>query len=124
MKHVSTLVAALALTSTLAGCDKTADAPKVVAASESTAIASDMPVMAMPAGSKMGNGSGTVTAIDAATGKITLDHGAIAAVGWPAMKMGFTAKPALLDGIAVGDKVDFNVRVSGGTGEVIGIKKK
>jgi Cu(I)/Ag(I) efflux system protein CusF len=33
--------------------------------------------MAMPEGSKMGKGSGIVTAVDAVTGTITLDHGAI-----------------------------------------------
>ncbi len=79
--------------------------------------------MAMPEGSKMGKGSGTVTAADAVTGKITLDHGAIQAVGWPAMKMGFSAKPDLLKGVAVGDKVDFNLTVSGSAGEVTASRK-
>ena len=71
----------------------------------------------------MGKGSGTVTAVDTATGKITLDHGAIPAVGWPAMTMGFSAKPGVLTGIAVGDKVDFDVIVTGSTGEVTALKK-
>ena len=71
----------------------------------------------------MGKGSGTVTAVDAVTGKITLDHGAIQAVGWPAMKMGFSAKPDLLKGVVVGDKVDFNLTVSGSAGEVTAIRK-
>lgn len=123
MTYASTLVAALVLPLILAGCDKKAEAPKVVAASESTPNASDMPAMGMAAGSRIGSGSGTVTAIDAAAGKITLDHGAIPAVGWPAMKMGFTAKPALLSGIAIGDKVEFEVTVSGGAGVVTQIKK-
>jgi Cu/Ag efflux protein CusF len=78
----------------------------------------------MPADSKMGKGSGTVTAVDAASGKITLDHGAIPAVGWPAMKMGFSAKPDTLKGVAVGDKVDFDVTVTGSAGEVTAIKKQ
>ena len=51
--------------------------------------------MAMPEGSKMGKGSGTVAAIDAAAGQTTLDHGAIPSVAWPAMKMGFSAKPTI-----------------------------
>ena len=82
-----------------------------------------MSSMEMPVGSKMGKSSGTVTAIDAAAGKVSLDHGPIPAVGWPAMKMGFTAKPALLDSVAVGDKVDFDVTVTGSAGEVTAIKK-
>lgn len=124
MNHVSTIFAALALPLILTGCDKKAEAPTVVSASEGIPITSDMPAMAMPAGSKMGSGSGSVTAIDTAAGKITLDHGAIPAVGWPAMKMGFTAKPAVLNGVAVGDKVDFDVTVSGSVGEVTSIKKR
>lgn len=49
--------------------------------------------------------TGVVTAIDAAAGAISLDHEAIPAVNWPAMSMQFTAEdPAILQGIAVGDR--------------------
>jgi Cu/Ag efflux protein CusF len=78
----------------------------------------------MPADAKIGKASGTVTAIDAATDKLTLDHSAIPTVGWPALKMAFSAKPALLDGIAVGDKVEFEVTVAEGAGEVTRIAKQ
>lgn len=116
------IAALIALPITLAGCDKkpdasTAEAPKAAAPADA------MSGMAPPEGSKMGKGAGTVTAIDAAAGKITLDHEAIAAVGWPAMKMGFTARPELLKGVAVGDKVDFDLTVTGGAGEVTAIRK-
>lgn len=123
MKYIHTLITALALPLTLAGCDKKADAPNV-SASEGVAIASDMPPMAMPAGSKMGSGSGTVTAVDAPGGKITLNHGAIPAVGWPAMTMTFAAKPGVLQGVPVGQNVDFNVTVTGDSGEVTAIRKR
>ena len=116
------LAALIALPITLAGCDKKPEAPKAEA-TEAAAPADAMSGMAMREGSKMGKGTGTVTAIDAAAGKITLDHGAIAAVGWPAMKMGFTAKPELLKGIAVGDKVDFDLTVAGSAGEVTAIRR-
>lgn len=111
-----------ALSVAVSGCDKKAetpkaDAPKVAAPPDA------MSNMAMPEGSKMGKGTGKVTTVDAAAGKITLDHEAIAAVGWPAMKMGFSAKPDLLKGIAVGDKVDFDLTVTGSAGEVTAIKK-
>lgn len=123
MKNILPLAALMALPISLSGCDKKPEAPKVdapMAAATSDAMSN----MAMPSGSKMGKGSGTVTAVDAATGKITLDHGAIPAVGWPAMKMGFSAKPDLLKGVAVGDKVDFDVTVTGSAGEVTAIKKQ
>lgn len=117
------IVAALiALPIALAGCDKKPDAPQAEAP-KAAASADAMPGMAMPEGSKMDKGTGTVTAIDAAAGKITLDHEAIAAVGWPAMKMGFSAKPDVLTGIAVGDKVDFDLVVTGSAGEVTAISK-
>ena len=54
---------------------------------------------------------GTVTAVDAAAGTISLDHEPIAAISWPAMSMQFTAEnPAILQGIAVGDRVSFEIK--------------
>ncbi len=123
MKKALILTALMALPIGMSGCDKKPEAP-TVEAPKTAATADAMSNMKMPVGSKMGKGSGTVTAIDATAGKITLDHGAIPAVGWPAMKMGFSAKPALLSGIAVGDRVDFDVTVSGSAGEVIALKKQ
>ena len=122
MKKAMILTALIALPIGLSGCDKKPEAPKVEAPKVAT-TADAMSNMEMPAGSKMGKGSGTVTAVDAVNGKITLDHGAIPAVGWPAMKMAFSAKPDLLKGIAVGDKVDFDLTVSGSAGEVTAIRK-
>jgi Cu/Ag efflux protein CusF len=118
------IVAALiALPLALAGCNKKPDAPQAEAP-KAAASTDAMSGMAMPEGSKMGKGTGTVTAVDAAAGTITLDHEAIAAVGWPAMKMGFSAKPDVLKGIAVGDKVDFELTVTGSAGEVTAIRKR
>ena len=122
MKKAMILTALLTLPIGLSGCDKKPEAPKVEAP-KAAATADAMSNMEMPVGSKMGKGSGTVTAVDAVAGKITLDHGAIPAVGWPAMKMGFSAKPDLLKGVAVGDKVDFDLTVSGSAGEVTAIRK-
>ena len=122
MKKAMILTALITLPIGLSGCDKKPEAPKVEAP-KAAATADAMSNMEMPVGSKMGKGSGTVTAVDAVAGKITLDHGAIPAVGWPAMKMGFSAKPDLLKGVAVGDKVDFDLTVSGSAGEVTAIRK-
>ena len=122
MKKAMILTALIALPIGLSGCDKKPEAPKVEVP-KAAATADTMSSMEMPVGSKMGKGSGTVTTIDAASGKITLDHGAIPDVGWLAMKMGFSAKPELLKGVAVGDKVDFDVTVTGSAGEVTAIRK-
>ena len=89
-----------------------------------TAAAADMGKMEMPVETTMAKSTGTVPAIDKAAGKITLDHKAITEVKWPAMTMAFDAKPALLDGFAVGDKVAFDVTIKGNAGEVTAIRKQ
>lgn len=117
------MTAIAALSVALSGCDKKTEAPKADAP-KMAATGDAMSNMAMPEGSKMGKGIGTVAAVDAAAGKVTLDHEAIAAVGWPAMTMAFAAKPALLEGIDVGDKVVFDLTVDGSAVEVTAIRKR
>ncbi len=52
--------------------------------------------------------AGEVRKVDAANGRITLKHGDIKNLNMPGMTMVFVAKdPALLKGLAVGDKVEF-----------------
>jgi len=119
------LTAAFALAVLLSACGQKA-ATNDTASSEpaATNAAANMGNMAMSADAKMGKGTGTVTAIDKAVGKITLSHGPIPEVGWPAMTMTFTAKPELLSSAAVGDKVAFDVTVKGTAGEVTAITKQ
>lgn len=69
-------------------------------------------------------GTGTVKAIDKAAGTITLDHGPIEAANWPAMTMGFKAAPDLLDKVKVGDKVAFDLKIEGSSGEITAIAKQ
>ena len=108
-----TMAALVAVLISLSGCEQKAEVPNAEASSAAT-----------PVTGKSGKATGTVTAIDAAAGTITLEHGAIPAVGWPPMTMGFSAKADLLAGIAVGDKVDFDVTVTGSGGQVTAISKQ
>ncbi|MDT7529909.1 MULTISPECIES: copper-binding protein [unclassified Sphingopyxis] len=64
-----------------------------------------------------------MTAIDATAGSVTLDHGPIAALEWPAMTMGFSANPKILKDIAVGDRVAFELDWDGKAGVVTQIAK-
>lgn len=105
----------------LAGCNQSAG-PKQPAASG--VAGNNMAGKAVPAKMKHGTGSGTVTAIDAKAGTITLDHGKVVELGWPAMEMGFGAKSDTLDGIAVDDEVEFEFDWNGTTGEITSIKKR
>jgi Cu(I)/Ag(I) efflux system protein CusF len=114
VKTIAILTAALALTA----CNKATDVP----AQQPTAGA--MASMDMSSGTKTGKGSGKVTALDAASGKVTIAHGPIPGVGWPAMTMGFNADPKLLEGIAVGDQVDFDLNLKGNDGTVTALKKR
>lgn len=62
------------------------------------------------------NGTGTVTDLNAANHKITLDHGPMPAIKWPAMKMEFAVAPSVdLAKLKTGDKVKFTLSGSGGT---------
>lgn len=120
MKKTLIIAAGLLAIATLAACKKEAEAPKPA---ESSATSGTMANMPMAAAMKHGMATGTVTAIDPAKGTITLDHGAMSGLGWSAMTMGFTAKPELLSGIKVGDKVDFEIDWDGKAGTITKIAK-
>jgi Cu(I)/Ag(I) efflux system protein CusF len=96
---------AMALLATaIAGCsDATPDAqPSAPAAAET----------------RSGKGTGTVTAVDSGTGTVTIAHGPMPDVGWPAMTMTFAADPALLGSVAEGDRVAFGLTVVHGRGTI------
>lgn len=80
--------------------------------------------MAMEVEAKSGKGTGTVIAADAEAGTVTLAHEAMPEVGWPAMTMRFKTDPALLAGIEEGDKVAFDLTLSGGSGEITALTRQ
>lgn len=85
---------------------------------------SNMPGMAPSApaaNSATADGTGVVKSLNAKAGAVTLHHGPIAALGWPAMTMTFKADPALLKGVKAGQAVKFTVRPSGDSGEITAI---
>lgn len=67
--------------------------------------------------------SGEVRRVDAVAGKVTIKHGAIAALELPAMTLVYQADPALLAGIKPGDKITFTAKREGGNYVVTAIKK-
>ena len=59
-------------------------------------------------------GSGTVSKVDAAKGAITIAHGPVETMNWPAMTMTFKVKDKkMLDQVKEGKKVDFSFVQSG-----------
>ncbi len=99
----------------LAGCGSPAPAPEATERSVADATA-----LAEP---KTATGEGAITAIEPDTGKITLAHGPVAELSWPAMTMGFGAKQGQLGELKVGDKVRFTFRWDGKTAEIESIDK-
>ncbi|MDR7232664.1 MULTISPECIES: copper-binding protein [Caulobacter] len=129
MKTLSLILAALVATTSLAACGRKTEAPAAPAApapaaATAPAASNDMAGMDMAPADKMAKGVGVVTAIDKTSGTITLDHEAIPDAGWPAMTMGFKIAPALLDGMSVGDKVAFDLKLRDGAGEVTSIHRQ
>jgi Cu(I)/Ag(I) efflux system protein CusF len=75
-----------------------------------------MPAMNDSKKATTANGTGTITDLNAANHKVTLDHGPMPAIKWPAMKMEFAVAPSVdLAKLKTGDKVSFTLSGSGGT---------
>lgn len=56
-------------------------------------------------------GTGVIDALDTQSGTVKLSHGPIKSLNWPAMTMSFpVAEKELLQGLKVGDKVQFSLR--------------
>ena len=98
-------------------------------ATAGAAIAHDMPGMkdmkaAPGVAVKTGKSTGVIKAMDAKAGNVTLQHGPIPGLGWPAMTMVFKAKPPkLLTGLKVGQTVDFEVRTPPTGPEVTALRR-
>ncbi|MEG8219343.1 copper-binding protein [Sphingobium psychrophilum] len=72
---------------------------------------------------KTGHGVGVITAIDPQTAKLTIQHGPMPAVGWPAMTMAFKANPpTLLRGLQVGQRIGFDVMTHGMAAEITAVR--
>lgn len=57
------------------------------------------------------SGTGQVTAV--AGNQVTIDHGPIEGIGWPAMTRTFTAPGEMAAGVKAGDAVSFSFRHEG-----------
>ena len=76
-----------------------------------------LPVFGCGGGGDEATSRGSVVAVDAAKGEVTIDHEDIPGL-MKAMTMTFEADPALLAGIEAGQRVEFRVRYEGGRYEV------
>jgi Cu/Ag efflux protein CusF len=75
---------------------------------------SNMPGMGATQQPKTAAGVGTVIAVNPANRKVTLDHGPMPEINWPAMKMEFATAPSIdLSKVKPGDKVRLMLSGSG-----------
>lgn len=72
---------------------------------------------------KTAHGVGTVIGVDPPNGTITLQHGPMPEVGWPAMRMAFKAPPEAISSAKVGDRVAFDLKFGPGGAEITQIRQ-
>jgi len=87
-----------------------------IPAAESAPMANE--AMPADAAATKASASGTVEAVDAAAGKITISHGPVETLKWPAMTMGFKATPEQVASVQVGQKVEFEFESQGMDGTI------
>lgn len=120
--RTTTLMSLLALPLALAACDSGQDTAEMndmpMAENEMMMDGEEMPMMEPGSGMQTASAEGTVTAIDAEAGTITVDHGPVPAIEWPAMTMAFEADEQLRSEVSVGEGIAFEFR-TGSEGNVI-----
>lgn len=67
---------------------------------------------------------GTIKAMDASRGTVTLAHGAVPSLQWPPMTMAFKSTQEQMKGLKVGDEVVFDFRTDGGAASIVNIRRK
>ena len=131
--RITTLVTLLAAPLALAACDSGDNTEEMnempmadgqMADGQMPMDDGDMPMMGSDSAMQTASAEGTVTAIDADAGTITVDHGAVPAIEWPAMTMGFEADEQLRQDVAVGDAISFEFTTGEGGNTITSITKQ
>lgn len=82
-------------------------------ATQPASVAGEGSAMPADAATTKASVNGTVEAVDAGAGKITISHGAVESLKWPAMTMGFKAMPEQVASVQVGQEVQFEFEFRG-----------
>lgn len=75
-----------------------------------------------PAQQQVHSGTGAVTAV--AGDQVTINHGPVESIGWPAMTMTFAAPGDIAAGVQPGAEVRFSFRDDGGTFVLTSIRQR
>lgn len=103
MRRAALLLALAAL----AGCGREQAAPPAADAAPATTA----------------SGVGSVIGVDPRNGTLTLQHGPMPEIGWPAMRMAFKAPPEAIAAAKVGDRVAFDLKLGAGGAEITSLRK-
>ena len=109
MKHSISRVAASVIALALSGCGQTTNS-----GNDNNAPTTDA--------ARIYSGAGTVTAV--AGNQVTIAHGPIEGIGWPAMTMTFTSPANLTTAVKVGDEVAFSFRQQGSAYQLTSLQKR
>lgn len=126
----STWMSLLVLPFALAACDNASDAEMPMENEDMAMTADGMPIngdnmpMTQSGAVRAASAEGTVTAIDANAGTITMKHGPVPAMEWPAMTMAFDAPQPIRDRVSVGDTVTFEFETSDKGNQIISVSKR
>ena len=122
------ILAPLFATVLLAACSSPqGEADKIAEpAAASTGVApTSAPMADMPAAAgTQASATGTVESVDAKAGKITIAHGPVDALKWPAMTMTFKAGATDISSIKQGDQVAFEFTSTGMDGTLTRIARQ
>ena len=77
-----------------------------------------------PATTTTASATGTVQSVDASAGTVTIDHGPVDVLRWPAMTMTFQAPDVELGAIEKGDQVSFEFTSTGMDGTITSITEQ
>ena len=111
----------------IAGCNAAPDAAPPVATAPVSSGVAPAPAPAptpLPVEAKQASATGVVQSMDAAAHTVTIAHGPVEALAWPAMTMTFQAPDVDLAAIKVGDNVAFEFTSTGMDGTIVSITKQ
>ena len=124
MKAIHFLLAGLMVSVPLGACSAPSDqeSPTASPATTGTTVPSPESSQAGETMPKHASATGTIEAIDPAARTITIAHGPVPELEWPAMTMTFQAPDVALTDFKPGDQVAFDLSVSGMTTTVTALK--
>ncbi|WP_448107469.1 copper-binding protein [Pseudomonas azerbaijanoccidentalis] len=111
----------IALTSSLIALSFVAQAEEMPGMKMDAMTMDAKPIEQPSATALVADASGTIKAIDSSRQKVTIAHGAVPALQWPPMTMGFGATEAQLAALKVGDKVNFKFQQQGAAATIVSI---